>query len=101
MNLSKIGSIRRVACAISGGVDSAVSAWLLKQRGFDVVGVYMVNWDHVEEGEIHCPRTKDQADAERLCGQLKIDFHVVNFVKEYWNRVFVYAYANFAFIYTD
>ncbi|KAI6176262.1 TRNA-5-taurinomethyluridine 2-sulfurtransferase [Aphelenchoides bicaudatus] len=79
---------RKVACAISGGVDSLVSALLLKKRGFEVTGVFMINWDHVEEGNSNCPRTRDQADAEFVCRQLDIKLHVVNFVKEYWNMVF-------------
>ncbi|KAK0397996.1 hypothetical protein QR680_002379 [Steinernema hermaphroditum] len=82
-------AVKRVVCAMSGGVDSSVSAWLLKKKGFHVTGVYMVNWDHVEEGVSQCPRTKDQADAQVVCDRLGIRLHVVNFVKEYWNDVFI------------
>ncbi|VDM73185.1 unnamed protein product, partial [Strongylus vulgaris] len=64
----------RVAVGMSGGVDSAVSAWLLKKRGFDVMGIYMINWDQVEEGSAKCPRTRDEADARRVCEKLDIPF---------------------------
>ncbi|ETN77848.1 tRNA methyl transferase [Necator americanus] len=89
-NIFKEGSLfratMRVAVGMSGGVDSAVAAWLLKKRGFNVTGVYMINWDHVEEGSVTCPRTKDEADARRVCEKLDIPFTTVNFVKEYWNE---------------
>ncbi|KHJ90946.1 putative tRNA (5-methylaminomethyl-2-thiouridylate)-methyltransferase [Oesophagostomum dentatum] len=85
----------KVAVGISGGVDSAVAAWLLKKKGFDVHGVYMVNWDSVEEGTSNCPRTKDEADARRVCEKLDIPFSTVNFVKEYWNEVFVKMLDNY------
>uniref|UniRef100_A0A1I7S768 tRNA-5-taurinomethyluridine 2-sulfurtransferase n=1 Tax=Bursaphelenchus xylophilus TaxID=6326 RepID=A0A1I7S768_BURXY len=80
--------IQRVVCAISGGVDSAVSAAILKKKGFEVIGVYMNNWDFVEEGENHCPRTLDETDAQRICTALDIKYYRVDFVKEYWNGVF-------------
>ncbi|KAK6024010.1 tRNA methyl transferase [Ostertagia ostertagi] len=85
----------RVAVGISGGVDSAVAAWLLKKKGFDVVGVYMINWDPVEEGSATCPRTKDEADARHVCEKINIPFSTVNFVKEYWNDVFVTMLENY------
>ncbi|VDO58252.1 unnamed protein product [Haemonchus placei] len=85
----------RVAIGISGGVDSAVSAWLLKKKGFDVVGVYMINWDPVEEGSAACSRTKDETDAQYVCEKMHIPFSTVNFVKEYWNDVFVTMLDNY------
>ncbi|CAI4221033.1 unnamed protein product [Auanema sp. JU1783] len=85
----------RVVVGLSGGVDSTVSAFLLKKAGYDVQGAYMVNWDHVEEGVSDCPRTLDEADARRVCDRLDIPFHSVNFVKEYWNQVFTGMLENY------
>ncbi|VDK74153.1 unnamed protein product [Onchocerca ochengi] len=87
--------IRKVVCAISGGVDSAVSAYLLKKRGFDVIGVHMVNWDRVEEDSSNCPQSTDQKDAEKVCSHLQIPFHVTNFVDKYWNEIFTYLMDNY------
>ncbi|KAM3726812.1 putative mitochondrial tRNA-specific 2-thiouridylase [Dirofilaria immitis] len=87
--------IQKVVCAISGGVDSAVSAYLLKKRGFDVIGVHMVNWDRVEEDSSNCPQSTDQKDAEKVCKHLQIPFHVINFVDKYWNEIFTYLVDNY------
>uniref|UniRef100_T1JMQ1 tRNA-5-taurinomethyluridine 2-sulfurtransferase n=1 Tax=Strigamia maritima TaxID=126957 RepID=T1JMQ1_STRMM len=77
---------RRIACAVSGGVDSSVSAYLLKTRGYEVIGVYMRNWDIQDEDT--CTADKDAEDAAYVCKKLDIPFKQVNFVKDYWNSVF-------------
>ncbi|KAG4073295.1 hypothetical protein HA402_008641 [Bradysia odoriphaga] len=78
---------RKIAVGISGGVDSAVAAYLLKNRGFNVIGAFMKNWDQVDEmGQ--CPGEADWEDAQWVCNKLSIPLVQVNFVKEYWNDVF-------------
>lgn len=80
-------AIKTVVCGISGGVDSAVSALLLKNKGYEVVGLFMKNWDSAnEKGE--CMADKDREDAQTVCDHIGIPLHNVNFVKEYWNEVF-------------
>ncbi|OWF36117.1 mitochondrial tRNA-specific 2-thiouridylase 1-like [Mizuhopecten yessoensis] len=80
-------NIRRVVCGISGGVDSAVSALLLKKKGYEVIGLFMTNWDKLnEKGE--CQADKDFEDAQFICEHLNLPLHNVSFVKEYWNEVF-------------
>ncbi|XP_055350571.1 mitochondrial tRNA-specific 2-thiouridylase 1-like isoform X2 [Paramacrobiotus metropolitanus] len=79
--------IKRVVCGVSGGVDSCISALILKRKGFDVIGAFMRNWDSKDESG-QCTLDKDCEDAENICRRLEIPFHEVNFVKEYWNDVF-------------
>ncbi|XP_032348364.1 mitochondrial tRNA-specific 2-thiouridylase 1 isoform X2 [Camelus ferus] len=78
---------RHVVCALSGGVDSAVAALLLRRRGYQVTGVFMKNWDLLDESGV-CTADKDCEDAYRVCQILDIPFHQVSYVKEYWNDVF-------------
>lgn len=81
---------RRAAVAMSGGIDSAVSALLLKQQGYDCVGVFMKNWDNADESDSHttCTVDRDRKDMQEICARLDIPVKEVNFVKEYWNDVF-------------
>ncbi|GAB6021489.1 hypothetical protein CHUAL_004095 [Chamberlinius hualienensis] len=82
--------IIRVACGLSGGVDSSVAAMILKNKGYDVVGVFMRNWKPVgDEGlEGVCPSSGDFEDAQRVARKLDIKLVEVDFEKEYWNFVF-------------
>ncbi|MFV0484834.1 MAG: tRNA 2-thiouridine(34) synthase MnmA [Candidatus Saccharimonadales bacterium] len=80
---------KRVFLGMSGGVDSAVSAYILKQAGYDVVGVYMKNWSKDLPG-MKCPWAEDLADAKRVAVQLDLDFRVFDFENEYKQRVVDY-----------
>ncbi|KAK9803395.1 hypothetical protein WJX72_005352 [[Myrmecia] bisecta] len=81
---------KTVAVAVSGGVDSAVAAMLLKQQGHDVVGVFMRNWDEGEEtGNGNCSVEQDCRDAQRVCRHLDLPFYEADFVERYWHEVFL------------
>ncbi|KAG7253958.1 hypothetical protein CRUP_017091 [Coryphaenoides rupestris] len=80
-----MGVIKHVVCAMSGGVDSSVSALLLKRMGYNVSGVYMKNWDSLDEKGV-CTSERDCEDARRSCQLLGVPFHQVSFIKEYWNE---------------
>lgn len=85
----------KVVIAMSGGVDSSVSAALLKQQGFHVQGIYMRNWDSSDErGE--CTSRQDWQDVQKVCETLDIECSHVDFVKEYWNDVFEKTLADYA-----
>src|SRR4051812_8464347 len=85
MDKSKI----RVVVGMSGGVDSSVTAYLLKQQGYDVVGLFMKNWDDTDEFG-HCTATEDFEDVRRVATQIGIPYYAVNFEKEYADKVFQY-----------
>lgn len=80
---------KRVILGMSGGVDSSVSALLLKEAGYDVIGLFMKNWDEKDEYGV-CTATEDSDDARRVANQLGIPYYAINFEKEYWDRVFTY-----------
>lgn len=77
----------KVIVGMSGGVDSSVAAWLLKEQGYVVEGLFMKNWEQ-DDNDGFCPAALDLADAQAVCNQLQIPLHTVNFAKEYWDRVF-------------
>jgi tRNA-specific 2-thiouridylase len=78
---------QKVIVGLSGGVDSAVAAWLLKQQGYDVVGLFMKNWED-DDTEEYCTSRVDLVDAASVADVLGIDFEAVNFAAEYRERVF-------------
>lgn len=86
----------RFAVALSGGVDSAVAAYLLKEAGHEVVGVFMRNWDSELNNDYLgnkniggvCPQEVDFKDAKKVASFLNIPLHRVDFTKEYWEKVF-------------
>jgi len=77
----------RVMVALSGGVDSAVSAYQLQRAGFAVDAIFMKNWEEDDTSE-YCSAAEDLADAERVCERLGLSLRTVNFATEYWERVF-------------
>ncbi len=77
----------RIVVGLSGGVDSAVTAWLLKQQGYDVVGIFMKNWEDDDDSET-CSSNVDFVDAAAVADVLGIAIEHVNFAAEYKDRVF-------------
>ncbi|HIX43524.1 MAG TPA: tRNA 2-thiouridine(34) synthase MnmA, partial [Candidatus Kurthia intestinigallinarum] len=79
----------RVVVGMSGGVDSSVTAHILKEQGYDVIGIFMKNWDDTDENGV-CTATEDYEDVIKVCNQIGIPYYAVNFEKEYWDKVFTY-----------
>ncbi|MFW8053285.1 tRNA 2-thiouridine(34) synthase MnmA [Vagococcus fluvialis] len=84
----------RVVVGMSGGVDSSVTALLLKEQGYDVVGVFMKNWDDTDDNGV-CTATEDYKDVAKVANQIGVPYYSVNFEKEYWDRVFEYFLAEY------
>ena len=84
----------KVIVGMSGGVDSSVSALLLKEQGFQVEGLFMKNWDE-DDGTEYCTAKQDLADAQAVCDKLQIPLHTANFAAEYWDNVFEYFLAEY------
>ncbi|MFC4356055.1 tRNA 2-thiouridine(34) synthase MnmA [Chryseomicrobium palamuruense] len=80
---------KRVVIGMSGGVDSSVAAYLLKEQGYDVIGIFMKNWDDTDENGV-CTATEDYDDVIKVCNQIGIPYYAVNFEKQYWDKVFTY-----------
>jgi len=84
----------RVIVGMSGGVDSSVSALLLKQQGYQVEGLFMKNWEE-DDGTEYCTAKEDYADAQAVCDKLGIKLHAANFAAEYWDFVFEHFLAEY------
>jgi len=84
----------RIAVGMSGGVDSSVAAYLLKKQGYDVIGLYMKNWDETNDDGT-CSAEADYHDVMKVCHHLDIPYYTVNFVNEYWDKVFAESLAAF------
>ena len=91
--------MKKVVIGMSGGVDSSVAAIILKNQGYDVIGLFMRNWDASVNNDINgnptlnnniCPQEQDYNDALKVCEKIAIPLHRVDFVKEYWDYVFTY-----------
>ena len=78
-----------VIVGMSGGVDSSVTALLLKQQGYDLRGVFMKNWEG-DDTDDYCAAEEDLSDARKVCEQIGIPIQGVNFADQYWDRVFNY-----------
>jgi len=83
-----------VFVGLSGGVDSAVAAYLLLQQGYNVEALFMKNWDEDDENG-HCPAEQDLADARAVAEQLGIELRTISFSSEYWDRVFEYFLSEY------
>ncbi len=79
--------MKKVIVGMSGGVDSSVSAFLLKREGYAVEGLFMKNWDEDDQTE-YCTAKADLLDAQKVCSALNIPLHTANFATEYWENVF-------------
>ena len=91
--------MKKVVIGMSGGVDSSVAAILLKEQGYDVIGLFMRNWDSTINNDFLgnpnlnndiCPQEEDYNDAKAVCDKIGIPLHRIDFVKEYWDYVFTY-----------
>ena len=91
--------MKKVVIGMSGGVDSSVAAILLKEQGYDVIGLFMRNWDSSINNDYLgnpnldnniCPQEQDYNDAKAVCEKIGIPLHRIDFIKEYWDYVFTY-----------
>lgn len=91
--------MEKVVIGMSGGVDSSVAAIILKEQGYEVIGLFMRNWDSTINNDILgnpntnnfiCPQEQDYNDALSVCEKIGIPLHRIDFIKEYWDYVFTY-----------
>ena len=94
LTISQIPNQTKVIVGMSGGVDSSVSAFLLKEQGYQVEGLFMKNWEEDDTDE-YCAAAQDLKDAQAICDKLGIKLHTINFATEYWDNVFEYFLAEY------
>ncbi len=91
--------MKTVVVGLSGGVDSSVACAILKEQGYNVIGLFMRNWDSTTNNDVLgnpdvdneiCPQEEDYNDAEKVAKKLDIPLYRVDFIKEYWDNVFTY-----------
>lgn len=93
--LNKVNNMAKtVVVGMSGGVDSSVAALLLKEQGYNVIGLFMLNWEEVDDRGA-CNADGDFSDVRRVCAKLDIPYYSVNFAKEYKERVFSYFLSEY------
>ena len=80
---------KTVVVGMSGGVDSSVAALLLKQQGYNVIGLFMNNWEETDDNGV-CTAEQDFSDVRRVANKIGVPYYSVNFSKEYMDRVFSY-----------
>src|ERR1700736_888380 len=85
----------RIVVGLSGGVDSSVAAWLLKQQGHEVIGVFMKNWED-DDTDLYCSSRQDLVDAASVADVIGIELDAVNFAAEYRERVFASFLRDYA-----
>lgn len=90
-----MAEMKKVVVGMSGGVDSSLTAALLQEQGYFVIGVYMKNWSEPIKGVEHCPWVQDQLDARRVADQLGIPFYTVNFEEIYKKQVIDAFFADY------
>ena len=81
--------MKTVVVGLSGGVDSSVAAYLLKEQGYNVIGLFMLNWEETDENG-NCTAEQDFEDVKRVANKIGIPYYTVNYAKEYQERVFSY-----------
>src|SRR6266704_4731280 len=86
---------QRIVIGLSGGVDSAVAAWLLQREGHEVIGVFMKNWEDDDTDE-YCTSRQDLVDAASVADVIGIELEAVNFAAEYRERVFAQFLREYA-----
>lgn len=85
---------KTVVVGLSGGVDSSVAALLLKEQGYNVIGLFMNNWEETDDNGC-CTAETDYADVRRVASAIGVPYYGVNFTKEYYDRVFKYFLAEY------